>query len=108
MECHTGEGGVTVFLVDPPLAPPPGLTRLFKQKTSNPTKLHSLDQTAERSCYRHVGGWQNLEPKQLKHLTVLQLGLVPPLHQQSAVFVLHDDLISVAGARGAGWPFCCG
>lgn len=35
----------------------------------------------------------------MKHLTVLQLSLVPSLHQQSAVFVcivLYRDLISFA------------
>lgn len=49
-----------------------------------------------------LSGWRLVEFKtkpDVKHLTVLQLCLVPPLHQQSAVFVcivLHRDLISFA------------
>lgn len=98
---------------EPPLAPP-GLwlwsdirsepiwvTKLFKRsfqkkkkKRSKTTKLHSLDQTADRSCYCHVGSSQNLKPNQMWS-TWPSCSLVSSLHSISRVLSLSASSSTV-------------
>lgn len=112
MECHTWKGGVTVCLVNPPLWPRQGydfevtseaslyewqssLKDLFKKKRrSKTTKLHSLDQTADRSCYCHVGSSQNLKPNQMWS-TWLSCSFVSSLHSISRVLSLSASSSTV-------------